>query len=93
MEGTKEIDEIMWPVLSAIKKHVKQSDAVTEIYNRAYEALMISIDVNEIKEKRIEEAGNLLESISMWFYKRAGMEDPSWTEQFKSVCRLFEPKE
>jgi L-amino acid N-acyltransferase YncA len=37
----------MRPVRAAIERHVKDSDAITEIYNRAYEALMISMDVKD----------------------------------------------
>lgn len=44
MEGTKEIDELMCPVKTAIERHVKDRTAFTDIYNRAYEALMISMD-------------------------------------------------
>ena len=47
MEGTEPIDELMRPVLAAIKRHVKNPDAITDIYNRAYEAVMKSMDVNE----------------------------------------------
>lgn len=46
MQGDPRIDELMRPVMAAIKRHVKNKDAVTEIYNRAYEALMI-MDVNQ----------------------------------------------
>ncbi len=52
MEGNKNIDELMMPVLNAIKKHVKDKDAVTEIYNRTYEALMIKMD--EFTPREIE---------------------------------------
>ena len=44
MEGDKRIDELMRPVHAAINRHVKNSDAKTDIYNRAYEALMNSMD-------------------------------------------------
>jgi hypothetical protein len=57
MEGLEEIDRLMFPVLKAIERHVKDKDAVTEIYNRAYEALIISMDTNgkriaELEKKR-----------------------------------------
>lgn len=45
MEGNYYVDNLMFPVLLAIKKHIKDSDAITEIYNRAYEALMEELDV------------------------------------------------
>jgi len=40
MQGDPKVDELMRPVLAAIKRHVKNSDAITDIYNRAYEAVM-----------------------------------------------------
>jgi cytochrome c553 len=46
MQGDPKVDELMRPVLAAIKRHVKNSDAVTDIYNRAYEAVINSMDVN-----------------------------------------------
>lgn len=46
MEGDKRIDELMLPVLNSINRHVKDRDAKTDIYNRAYEAVINSIDVN-----------------------------------------------
>jgi len=45
MQGDQKVDELMRPVLAAIKRHVKNSDATTDIYNRAYEAVMNSMDV------------------------------------------------
>lgn len=45
MQGDPKVDELMRPVLAAIERHVKDRDAVTEIYNRAYEAVMNSMDV------------------------------------------------
>ena len=40
MQGYQKVDELMRPVHAAIKRHVKDGTAVTEIYNRAYEAVM-----------------------------------------------------
>ena len=45
MQGDKRIDKLMLPVLNAINRHVKDIDAKTDIYNRAYEAVMISMVV------------------------------------------------
>ena len=56
MEGNQQIDILMIPVMKAIKKHVKDRDAQTEIYNRAYEAIQISMDVTP------KEASSLLRS-------------------------------
>jgi hypothetical protein len=47
MEGNKRVDELMLPVLNAINRHVKDRDAKTDIYNRAYEAVKNSMDVQE----------------------------------------------
>ena len=44
MEGNSDIDIEMIPVNAAIRRHVKNSDAFTDIYNRAYEALMRQTD-------------------------------------------------
>jgi hypothetical protein len=40
MQGYQKVDELMRPVHAAIKRHVKDGTAVTDIYNRAYEAVM-----------------------------------------------------
>lgn len=40
MEGTEEVDKLMEPVLQAIKRHVSNEDGITDIYNRAYEAVL-----------------------------------------------------
>lgn len=47
MEGNENIDALMMPVLDAIRRHVKDKDAITDIYNRAYEAIQNSMGVNE----------------------------------------------
>ncbi len=51
MQGDPRIDRLIYPVELAIKRHVKDGDAVTEIYNRAYEALMMSIDALDVAAK------------------------------------------
>ena len=40
MQGNPRVDELMRPVNAAIRRHVKDAAAVTDIYNRAYEAVM-----------------------------------------------------
>lgn len=47
MQGDPKIDILMRPVRAAIERHVKGRAAVTEIYNRAYEAVMNSMDVKD----------------------------------------------
>jgi len=51
MQGDPRVDRLMYPVELAIKRHVKDSDAITEIYNRAYEAIMNSMDVIDTSAK------------------------------------------
>ena len=53
MQGDKRIDKLMLPVLNAINRHVKDRDAKTDIYNRAYEAVMISMVVKN-EQRHIE---------------------------------------
>jgi len=43
-QGNEKVDELMRPVLDAIRRHVKDRDAITDIYNRAYEAVINSMD-------------------------------------------------
>lgn len=40
MQGDPRVDDLMRPVNAAIRRHVKDDAAVTDIYNRAYEAVM-----------------------------------------------------
>lgn len=47
MKGDMRVDILMIPVLRALEKHVKDEDAKTEIYNRAYEAILISMNVKQ----------------------------------------------
>ena len=47
MQGDPKVDELMRPVMAAIERHVKDRDAVTEIYNRAYEAVMNGMDAKQ----------------------------------------------
>ena len=44
-------------------------------------------------EGKVNVASDLLESISLWFYKNVGNPDPFWTCQFVSACKLFENSE
>ena len=54
MEGNSNIDALMMPVLDAINRHVKDRDAKTDIYNRAYEALLISMVVKDMHPEHYE---------------------------------------
>lgn len=51
MQGDPKIDILMRPVRAAIERHVKGRAAVTDIYNRAYEAIMNSMDVIDTSAK------------------------------------------
>ncbi len=53
MQGDKRVDELMLPVLNAINRHVKDRDAKTDIYNRAYEALLISMEENAALREQV----------------------------------------
>ena len=45
MQGDPVIDKLMQPVITALMRHGIKGDAKTDIYNRAYEAIMNSMDV------------------------------------------------
>lgn len=48
MEGNVVIDRLMFPVAKAIERYIKYpSEAYTDIYNRAYEAIQNSMGANE----------------------------------------------
>ena len=51
MQGDPRVDTIMWPILLVIRRYVKNLDAVTDIYNRTYEALMMSMDALDVSAK------------------------------------------
>ena len=55
MEGNENIDALMMPVLDAIRRHVKDKDAITDIYNRAYEALLISMEENAALREQVRQ--------------------------------------
>lgn len=44
-------------------------------------------------EEKVNVASDLLESISLWFYKNVGNPDPFWACKFESACKLFENSE
>ena len=66
MEGDKRIDELMLPVLNAINRHVKDREAKTDIYNRAYEALLISMDVKDIEISNLRSENAALRERVRW---------------------------
>jgi len=63
MQGNPDIDVLMIPTNKAIKKHVKDRDAFTEIYNRAYEAVMISMEAKEAERNKLAEAVGLMTTL------------------------------
>ena len=66
MEGNKRVDELMLPVLNAINRHVKDRDAKTDIYNRAYEALLISMDVKDMEISNLSSEVSALREQVRW---------------------------
>lgn len=89
MEGNTKVDKLMQPVLAAIERHVKERDAKTDIYNRAYEALYDSTVENENLSRELAEekeatttlrslCAELVEEAELYFtcYKRR------WTPPF-----------
>ncbi len=53
MQGDERIDKLMLPVLNAINRHVKDRDDKTDIYNRAYEAIIISMEENTALREQV----------------------------------------
>lgn len=49
MRGYKEVDTHMIPVADTIRKYVKNKDAFTDIYNRAYMAIVNSLAENGLQ--------------------------------------------
>lgn len=66
MQGDKRVDELMLPVLNAINRHVKDGDAKTDIYNRAYEALLISMDVKDMEISNLSSEVSALREQVRW---------------------------
>lgn len=76
MQGNPDIGILMIPTKKAIKKHVKDRDAFTEIYNRAYEAVMISMeakeaDINKLKAEIAEWEADAKRLIQLANFKNA----------------------
>lgn len=51
--GDKRVEEFMPKVMEAIKRHITDRDAITDIYNRAYEAVYEAMAKQE-KQKHLE---------------------------------------
>jgi len=66
MEGNKRVDELMLPVLNAINRHVKDRDAKTEIYNRAYEVIISSMDVMNMEISKLRSEVSALREQVRW---------------------------
>lgn len=66
MEGNENIDALMMPVLDAIRRHVKDKDAITDIYNRAYEAIIISMDVKDMEISNLRSEVSALREQVRW---------------------------
>jgi len=66
MEGNKRVDELMLPVLNAINRHVKDRDAKTDIYNRAYEVIISSMDVMNMEISKLRSEVSALREQVRW---------------------------
>lgn len=54
MQGDPVIDKLMQPVITALMRHGIKGDAKTDIYNRAYEAIMNSMDVMDTMREMLQ---------------------------------------
>jgi ethanolamine utilization protein EutP (predicted NTPase) len=81
MEGNKTIDILMTPVLSAIKRHVTNQDAITDIYNRAYEALMEGCDMASDNINASEKLVRLTDAIDTFLNDARGKQAVDCLEQ------------
>lgn len=65
MQGDPRIDRLMYPVELAIRRHVKDRQAHIDIYNRAYEAILSSMDALDVSAqvtaKQIAESAKSLQ--------------------------------
>lgn len=99
MEGDPRVDELMRPVRAAIERHIKDPDAKTDIYNRAYEALiesMNALDVSaKVTAKQIaENAKNLQRAESAEAQLQVvGAQLKTQMEQWKQDCKRAESAE
>ncbi len=88
MEGNEAIDRLMMPVLDAIKRHIKDKEAITDIYNRAYEAVMESMDAKEEArvtnlELRLTDLTGAIED-----YLNDAREKPAWEKLEEAMNKL-----
>ena len=56
MEGDPVVDRLMKPVLDALIRHGQRGDARTDVYNRAYEAVMNSMVVMDTMREQLSKA-------------------------------------
>lgn len=56
MQGDPLVDRLMMPVVAALMRHGIKGDAKTDIYNRAYEAVMNSMVVMDTMREQLSEA-------------------------------------
>ena len=82
MEGNADVDIEMLPIKMAIRRHVKNRDAFTDIFNRAYETLMLCM--GKIADLRGELAA-LKEQIRWRKYPDEKPEAGKWCEVVTAV--------
>ena len=74
MEGDPVVDRLMKPVLDALIRHGQRGEARTDIYNRAYEAVMNSMVVIDTMRKELSKANDRAEAMEKQVYNlRMGM--------------------
>lgn len=92
MEGDKRIDELMRSVHAAINRHVKNSDAKTDIYNRAYEALMNSMAEIKLLQSELKAANEDATRLASELEETYVHNDICWEEPGESSPALIAHK-
>lgn len=71
MQGDPLVDRLMMPVVAALMRHGIKGDAKTDIYNRAYEAVMNSMVVMDTMREQLSEANRRANGMSAidWEYE------------------------
>ncbi len=85
MQGNPDIDVLMIPTSKAIKKYVKDRDAFTEIYNRAYEAVVISMEAKDAELEAENEKINYFFRKLRMFCIFAHWDNPNTEAEFYKV--------
>ena len=65
MQGDPVVDRLMQPVEKALQRHGIKGEARTDIYNRAYEAVMNSMVVMDTMREQLSKANESAERMEM----------------------------